>query len=169
MICIIFSRVIAMMFTISIVTILCLMILLAYISVEHSMPCMAHSMDGSRKLLVSTSCWKWLVSVIQDRDLRMAPFPQQTDKWSVLTRMAAHWKLPTPWVGLFFSLIMVAWLFRLLVFCWFGILSTRQRSPFIWSSADIPNHQRPFGSNWSVMCILSLWRTINLARVCYNS
>ena len=68
-----------------------------------------------------------------------------------------------------FTLIMVAWLFRLLVLCWFGILSTPQRSPFIWSSADIPNHVRPFGSNWGVMCMLSLWRTINLARVCYSS
>ena len=61
------------------------------------------------------------------------------------------------------------WLFKLLVSCWFRILSTPQRSPFIWSSADILNHQRPFGSNWSVMCTLSLWRTINLARVCYSS
>ena len=82
-----------MMFIISIVTIFCLMILMAYISVEHSMSCMAHSMDVvpecSRKRLVSASCWKWLVSVIllfvllEDHDLRMPQFPEQTDKWFV--------------------------------------------------------------------------------------
>ena len=152
-----------MMFTISIVTILFLMTLLAYISVEHSMPCMAHSMDGSRKLLVrrvAESDWSPSYRIMicgwhhspnkQTNDLFWQEW-QLTENLNalggcVLFRIPIHGNLHSNY-GCVVVGVMLVW--------------NPQRSPFIWSSADIPNHQRPFGSNWR--------NTINLARVCYSS